>query len=389
MKILHIIPSINKNYGGPTFTVFSYVINLRKLGIEAEILTSNIFNENKELEINKLNFIENTPVHIFKSFVTKKKKIYEFGFSLSLYNWLKNNIKNYDLIHIYSLFRFSTSISMYLAIKNKIPYILYPAGGFDIENYRSNSLIKKIYINLIDKKMMRNASLFHFNSNKELEEAKLSKFKFKSLVLPIGVSIPNYEVIDIKQNNKKEKIINFLFLARIHPIKRLEIILNAFKKINNKYKLKNWCLHVVGSGEKEYITSLKRIVDQENISKNIIWHGFLEKEKKENIFKKCDWFLNTSKSESFGISIVEALAYGLPVLITKQIPFANTIKIKKAGFIINEKPKNLADQIKNNFMKKPSKEEINNAYNFAKENFCEYEISKKLKNEYLKICNSN
>ncbi len=383
MKILHILPSISKLYGGPTTSIFSYTKNLRDIGVKAEILTTdmNLFKNSNEYK--SFQIINNVPVHITKNINFPFKKIYEFGISPDIFLWIRKNISKYDLIHIYGLFRFPSTLAMVYSIKFKVPFVFYACGGFDNANFKNNVWLKKNYLNFFDKKNLEKSACLHFNSIKERNEAQKKSIKFKSFVLPVGVKVPPLKIV--KNKSKSEKKINFIFLSRIHPIKRLEIFLKAMGILNKNKNIKKWKLHIAGEGDLDYKKFLLNIIKEENIQENISWHGFLENDAKNKLLRKCDWLVSTSKSESLGISIIEALSQGLPVMITKGIAISNKLSKKKAGYIVSENPKLLATQIKNKFLRKPNEVEILNAYNFALENYCEKKLANKLLKKYKEL----
>ena len=155
--------------------------------------------------------------------------------------------------------------------------------------------------------------------------------------------------------------------------------------LNKNINIKRWELHIAGEGDLDYKRFLLDIIKKENIQENITWHGFLENDPKNRLLSKCDWLVSTSKSESLGISIIEALSQGLPVMITKGIAISNKVSKKKAGYIVSENPKLLATQIKDKFLRKPNEVEILNAYNFALENYCEKKLANKLLKKYKEL----
>ncbi len=383
MKILHILPSISKLYGGPTTSIFSYTKNLRDLGVKAEILTTDMNILNNSNKSKKFQIINDVPVHITKNINFPVKKIYEFGMSPDIFFWIRENIRNYDLIHIYGLFRFPSTLAMIYSIKFRVPFVFYACGGFDNANFKNNGWLKKTYLNFFDKRNLEKSALFHFNSIKERNEAQKQSIKFKSFVLPVGVEVPPLEIV--KNKSKADKKINFIFLSRIHPIKRLDIFLEAMGILNKTKNIKEWELHIAGEGDLDYKKYLFNIIKKENLQENIKWHGFLENDPKNRLLRKCDWLVSTSKSESLGISIIEALAQGLPVMITKGIAISNKLSKKKAGYIVSENPKLLATQIKEKYLRKPTKVEILNAYNFALENYCEKKLAYKLLKKYKEL----
>ena len=108
LKILHVIPSIHPRYGGPSKAVVDMCRSQIKEGIKADILTTHFKGEKPTL-YNDLN--------IYSLLCMKS----EYKFSFKLKKWLNRNIKKYDLVHIHSVFNYSSLIASKLAIKNKIP----------------------------------------------------------------------------------------------------------------------------------------------------------------------------------------------------------------------------------------------------------------------------
>ena len=185
-------------------------------------------------------------------------------------------------------------------------------------------LKKKIAWHLYQKRILLKADLIHCASDNEKKNIlKLNK-KFKTVVLPFGIE-NNF----IKKKNKKKLKKKALFFSRLHKKKGLLDLISAWKDINNE----DWTLDIVGEGEeKGYLKNMVSIKKYTNIN---FLDPIYSNNEKIKLFNKYDFFILPTKSENFGISILESLARGVPVLTTSNTPW-KFIKKYNAGWIINK-----------------------------------------------------
>ena len=131
---------------------------------------------------------------------------------------------------------------------------------------------------------------------------------------------------------KKEGTLNFLIISRLMPFKGVELAINSFMKT----KSPNMILNVVGDGPLS--SYVKECVKKD---KRIIYHGYLIGDKKDMILKQSDVLVfPTTELETFGLVILEAYNYCMPVISSSVAATRRLIKNNKTGFIIeniNEK----------------------------------------------------
>jgi glycosyltransferase involved in cell wall biosynthesis len=108
-----------------------------------------------------------------------------------------------------------------------------------------------------------------------------------------------------------------LFLGRIHPIKGLALLVEAWAKLRPR----NWQLQIAGPDEIGYRYELEKKISAASLSDTVHFLGSLNDEAKEQTFANADLFVLPSFSESFGMVIGEALAHGVPVLTTTAAPW--------------------------------------------------------------------
>ena len=145
---------------------------------------------------------------------------------------------------------------------------------------------------------------------------------FKTVVLPFGVNDNFIKKKIVKKLNKK-----VLFFSRLHHKKGLAELIYAWQKIGNS----DWTLDIIGDGDNN--TYFKRLVNNKNVKINFL-NPIYRNIDKIKVFNKYDFFVLPTKNENFGISILESLSRGLPVLTTNNTPWT-IIRAYNAGWIIN------------------------------------------------------
>jgi len=124
-----------------------------------------------------------------------------------------------------------------------------------------------------------------------------------------------------------------LVLSRLHPKKALEVLVDSFVSLSKRPEFRNWRLVLAGEGPADYVASLKHIVDDNNASGLVIFPGWLEGEHKEAALGNASLLALPSHHENFGLCVMEALAAGVPVLISPHVNLADEVQAAQAGWI--------------------------------------------------------
>jgi len=395
MKILHVISSLDFKYGGPPRYVLDLVSSQNKKGVNAYICTTNEKNNQIKLFSN-YKFIKN------KIFSFRENLLESIKFSSAFRKFIDNNIKNFDIIHIHGLYRFPCTYAAFKARKFKIPYIIRPHGSLDPYLYKQSSkslILKRLWEYLFDFQNIRYAEGIHCTSN--LEKAKINKLnlvnKEKLFVVQNFISNSFFKeeesMLSIKKKigySKNDKII--LFLGRINFKKGLDILIPAFAKIHKifpKYKLL-----LIGQNNESYLENvLIPLVKKYKIDDSFNYLSPVYNMKLAYYYRQSDLFVLPSYSENFGLTIFEAMASKIPVVVSDQIDLAALIKKNKLAFIHKCNVNSLFRQIKFCIEnKRLTNQNKRRAYNFVKENFTSelgvnniYKIYKKILSDYKKI----
>ncbi len=245
---------------------------------------------------------------------------------------LKKIVRRRDIIHNHGLWRMPNIYPLLAKKESSAKIVISPRGSLS-QNALSISKYKKYIFSTFFKqnKLLKKCDSFHATSIREKDEIRTLGYRQPIAIIPNGIEIPS----QAKDNFSKDKI-KFLFLGRIHPIKGLDLLIKAWKKIDGK----NASLDICGYCEDlNYYKSLKKLINKLNI-KNISFSGEVSGESKKKKFIENDIFILPSKSENFGLVIAEALSYGMPVIASENTPW-KIIEQKNCGWIVKLTEENL------------------------------------------------
>lgn len=110
---------------------------------------------------------------------------------------------------------------------------------------------------------------------------------------------------------------NLLFLSRLHPVKGIYELLEAWRTLNPA----GWVLNIAGPDEDGNLIKIKNFIAIHDLENSINILGPADDDMKSHLYSHADLFVLPSHSENFGIVILEALSFGLPVITTKNTPW--------------------------------------------------------------------
>jgi glycosyltransferase involved in cell wall biosynthesis len=314
LKILHTISSIDKNSGG-TSTYLQLLANELAKHISLEVATMQTDNPLSLANGVKLFFANQSA----RGFPGNSKDLKQY------LNKIEANI-----FHGNGMWQYPVHAMAKSAQKRNIPYIISPHGMLEPWALNTGKWKKKLALVLFQRKDLENAVCVHATARSEAENIRQLGFKNPIAVIPNGIDIKEFPLKNGKRKKEKQTI---LFLSRIHPKKGIELLIEAWQKLDETVKV-NWQIEIAGNGDSSYIESLQRIITAKDLEKEIRIIGPQFGEAKLKAYQQADLFVLPTYSENFGIVVAEALACGVPVITTKGAPWEE-LNTWKAGWWID------------------------------------------------------
>ncbi|MBW4643770.1 MAG: glycosyltransferase [Goleter apudmare HA4340-LM2] len=334
MKVLQVIPSISPAMGGPTEVVLNLVKATRQLGVDVEIVTTNHDgNDVLDVPVHQRTLYKEVPIWFLPRAAMRMK---DFIFSADLAPWLWRHLRDYDLLETHYLFSYAPSCAGAIARWQGIPYLVNTMGQLSSWALAQSQRKKQVYSWLIERRHLNNAAVIHCTAAGEAEDVRNFQVNTPIITLPLGVNPPQL-LPDAKQKLRHLYGISpqtpvVLFLSRLHYKKRPDFLVRTLSNLAKQ----NHDFHLIfaGSGEVEYETELKNLVSSLGITKQVTFAGFVIGQDKDLLLQGSDLFVLPSFSENFGIAVAEAMAVGLPVVITPGVQIAPEVAAAEAGLVV-------------------------------------------------------
>jgi glycosyltransferase involved in cell wall biosynthesis len=336
MKVLHVIPSVSPVHGGPSRAIVDIERALSARGVDVTTVTTNDDGDTRTLPVQC-----GEPIAV--PFATRwyfQRSTVFFKVSIGLGRWLKDNITTFDVVHAHALFSFAPVAAAIFARRAGVPYILRPLGV--LARYgmtQHHPFMKRASFALIERGLIESASAVHFTSLAEQAEAEALGLNCKGVLIPLGIDIGS--VTKSVHGRKKEiDAFNLLFMSRIDRKKNLEGLLEAMRLI--LFRNPNVTLNIAGDGDPSYITALQALARRLGIDGRVNWLGYVEGERKREALEAASTFVLPSYSENFGIAVAEALAAGLPCLVSRGVAISDEVEKAGAGIVTGTTPEEIA-----------------------------------------------
>ena len=181
------------------------------------------------------------------------------------------------------------------------------------------------------------ARVDYFIANSYTVKKRIQKYyRRDSEVIYPPVETEHFFISDLKTQANEEKY--FLIGCRLVPYKRVDIVVEAFKKLGTDYKLK-----IFGDG-----LDLERLKVITGEASNIEFLGRVSDDEKATLYSRAQAFINPQE-EDFGITPVESMASGRPVIAYSKGGVLETVIEGKTGLFFNEQTADSLVQVVKNF----------------------------------------
>jgi glycosyltransferase involved in cell wall biosynthesis len=336
MRALHVIASISPARGGPSIAVRNVVEALRRRGISADIATTDDDGPSRRAPVDLGGFVELHGQRV--RYFPKQTSFY--AISLPLLRWLIAHVRDYDVVHTHGLYTFAPIAAAMVARAARVPYVMRPAGMLDRWGLKHRRrFVKRASIRFVEGPLLRRAARVHFVSEHEHAQATELGLRMRPLLLPLGLDLES--VTRAASDSTARSTV--LYLSRIDRMKGIDALLEAFALVVRRRP--DARLVIAGDGPGDLVRSLEQRATALGLNEYVRWPGFVQGAEKAALLKAADVFVLPSRSENFGVAVAEAMAAGLPVIVTDGIGMSGLVARSASGIVTNGSAQALAAAI--------------------------------------------
>ncbi len=327
MRVLNVIPSVDPTLGGTVEGLRQSVAVMASMGHVDEVLC---------LDGPDAACVSSFPARVHALGPARS----HYGYSAALVPWLRRHAGEFDAVVVHGVWQYH-SLAVWRALRGgPTPYFVYFHGMLDPWFKRAHPLkhLKKwLYWPWADYRVARdaNAVLFTALDEQHLAAQSFWLYRVKPAVVGYGLAcgVPPDEGQAARFHaafpaTQGKRLV--LFLARLHPKKGCDLMIEAFAR----HARLDQDAHLVMAGPDQ--AGLRAGLDAQvaalGIADRVTWTGMLQGDLKWGALRAADVFALPSHQENFGIAVVEALAAGLPVLISERVNIWREVVADEAGF---------------------------------------------------------
>lgn len=315
MKILHTIHCLNKSWGGPSVCTYQLVKALNQTGTGTDLLS---LSSNAEDDC-----IGTDPFIKYVEYDARTP----LGVSRNFKQFLVENISRYDIVHVNTIWLWTTHDAVHVAKKHGMPVVLSLHGMLYPQALQVSRWKKQLALPLFQRNDLRCADVLHATSMAELKSIRDFGLSQPVVVLPNGIEIDAMPPVRQQVN----KVRHFGFIGRINRIKNIDTLLGAWAALGDKTSMCK--LSIIGSDDEVYENELRQFVNDKHLG-NVVFAGFLSGERLTRAIRELDYLVLPSKSENFGMVVIEALANGIPVIASTGTPWEE-LNLHRCGWWVD------------------------------------------------------
>jgi glycosyltransferase involved in cell wall biosynthesis len=329
LDYLHVISSLNPEGGGPAEGVRQLCDRAMRFGNGCEVAT---------LDSPGMRWTATfpCPVHSFGP-----GRLGKYRYAPSLLTWLRANAARFECVIVNGLWQYHGYAVRRALRGSATPYYVFTHGMLDPwfrREYPLKHAKKWLYWPWAEYRVLRDARAVLFTSEEEKLLARQSFGLYRATEAVVGYGTPG--PTGDRDALRDTFLARFpevagkrvlLFLGRIHPKKGCELLMQAFAA----RAAADPSLHLVVAGPDpmRWRAALTRLLGNAMLQSRVTWTGMLHGDLKWGAFHAAEAFVLPSHQENFGIAVAEALACGVPVLISDKVNIWREIAADEAGIV--------------------------------------------------------
>jgi glycosyltransferase involved in cell wall biosynthesis len=337
MRILHIVSAIDPLRGGPIIALLGLVQAQKVAGLDVAVASTFLRGESPAAAAELRE--RGIPVELI-------------GPAFRSLRWhrriapvLDHLVPQADIIHIHALWEEINHRAAVLSRRASVPYLVTPHGMLTRWSLGQSRRKKQLYLKWRMRAHLDAASAVHYTTEAERDAGEL-QLNVPTIVEPLGVDLTEFESLPppgtfrrkFPQTRSRPLVV---FLGRIHPGKGLELLVPAFARA----QVGDAMLVIVGPDSEGYRATVEQTVRQHGLQDRVLFTGMLRGPERVAALADATLFALPSFHENFGVAIIEALAAGVPVIISDEVNIHREIAAAGVGGVVGTQVEPLAAEL--------------------------------------------
>jgi glycosyltransferase involved in cell wall biosynthesis len=319
LRVLHVTPYFAPafRYGGPPRSVLGLCQGLRRAGIDVDVLTTTV-NEPVDLPASppEGDAYGGVPTrYLPRAFPRRLFRVRGLRAALSA------GAGRYDLVHLHGLWTFLGWAVARHARQRHVPYVISPHGMLDAWSMSHHAIRKSAAYWMVERRILTAAAFLHATSDPEATSCRLWSDGVPVVTVPHGVDVPERLTVAEGAFRARWGLPTegplVVFIGRLHRKKRLDLLAAAFERVRAVHP----DAHLVIAGPDEGGYRRRAEPWFAAAGSSVRWTGELDNSEKWALLADATALVMCSDSENFGNSVLEALAAGVPPVVTHTCPW--------------------------------------------------------------------
>lgn len=244
-----------------------------------------------------------------------------------------------DLVVFHEIYR-TRFLPFFLELKKSdVNYIITPHGSLNATAQKQHHFAKTILNIAFFNKFVRQAQVVHFLSEREMNQS--NKFETKGrCIIPNGVPMP----ARLSSNPPQKKDIVFIGRLDVY-VKGLDLLVEAAAQVADDLKKHKVAIKIYGPDCKGSMQELQSQIDKKGLSELCKLCGPVDATSKGRVLSDALCYIQLSRTEGFPTSIIEALSYGLPIIVSEGTTWKDLAEVYGVGFGVSNDVGEIGEKI--------------------------------------------
>jgi glycosyltransferase involved in cell wall biosynthesis len=260
---------------------------------------------------------------------------------VGLAGWLDHHVSEFDLVHVHAVFSHSSLAAGRACRRRGIPYLVRPLGTLDPWSLGRKRFRKRVLYALGVRRLLEGAAVLHYTSADEMTLAESAGAPAgRGVVVPLGIDDRLFDGASGPAGQPPY----VLAMSRFDGKKGLDLLIDAFARATRE-RHRSARLVLAGGGNEADVEELRDRARASGASERIAFAGWVSGVEKAALLRGATVLASPSTQENFGLSVVEAMASGVPVLVTPGVNLAADIAASGGGWVVERHAEAIADAL--------------------------------------------